>query len=251
MRPWTYPIIALIFNIILFESFPLGGGGISLGVYFTIPIIAIASLLLTAIHYRLINSKPIQVYFQTLCSVAIIFLSYFLFITEPDNKPFDIVKRMALTADNYGQIEINDFFLEPRYYNFEKIVASKKKYSQQIPDTTFRVNVYKLYEYGHFIENYGIIFNKGRPTSTNEKVIIRGLKNNTFKFIEQYDKDSLTFTASSKHISSVKGRIDSFTTYGTGYMKEPDLRTAQTSLIRKDDTPDNEYFAYRVFYWLL
>jgi len=243
--------MALIFNIILFESFPLGGEGISLGVVFTIPIIAIASLLLTAIHHRLINNKPTQVYFQTLFSVAIIFLSYFLFITEPDNRPFDIVKRMAQTAGNYNQVEINDFFLEPRYYNFEKIVASKKKYSQQIQDTTFAVNVYKLYGYGDFIENYGIIFNNGRPISTNEKVVIRSLKNNTFKFIEYYNKDSLTYTASPKHISSVKGRLDSFTTYGTGFRKEPNLRTAQTSLIRKDDTPDNEYFAYRVFYWLL
>ena len=249
MRPWTYPIIAFIFNYILFHSFYSGEYGGGLIIFITFPIIALSSLAFTFVHSRLDKKNIKTKYFQVAATCCIILLSYFLFPTE--NRPISVIEKMWTTAKNYNEITINDYFLEHRFENYEKIVAAKKKFHYLIPETSFSVNIYRLYEYGDFIENYGIIFHNGKPSSTNKKMIIENQKNGNYKFTEHFAKNSLTFNANQNQISSVKGRLDSFTVYGTGFKKEPDLKAAQTEKILKSKSPDNEYLAYRIYYWLL
>jgi hypothetical protein len=50
---WSYPLAALLANLILFNFFKPPGGGASIGFLFTIPLILILSFLLTGIHYSL------------------------------------------------------------------------------------------------------------------------------------------------------------------------------------------------------
>lgn len=89
------------------------------------------------------------------------------------------------------------------------------------------------------------------PISTNKRVIIKRINQDTFKFIEHFQNDSLTFTANRNSISSVQGRLDSFTVYGTGFKKETNLKRADTDVVFKSKSPDTEYLAYKIFYWLL
>jgi len=248
MKHWKYPLIAIIFNYILFHSFHWGEYGGAIVVFITIPIVILTSLLFTFIHYILDKKEVNSKYFQIFASLCIVILSYFIFPTE--NSAISVIGKMRETAKNYGKITINDYFLEGRYNDYEKIVAAKKKFYNEIPDTAFRVNVYRLYEYGDFIENYGIIFHEGKPTSTNKKVIIEELSNGSFKFIEHFGEDSITFIANPKNISSVEGRLDSFMEKGTGF-KDPNIKTAVSGMVLKSSSPDTEYFAYKVFYWLL
>ncbi|RZL30048.1 MAG: hypothetical protein EOO96_18920, partial [Pedobacter sp.] len=156
--------------------------------------------------------------------------------------PISVIRKMKETANTYQEITINDYFLENRFKNYEKIVVAKKKFYHLIPDTSFGVNVYRLYEYGDFIENYGIMFHEGKPSSTNEKVIIEKLDNDNYKFTEHFAENSLTFNASRNQVSEVKGRLDSFTVFGSGFRKEPNIKTAETDRILKSNTPDTEYW---------
>lgn len=246
---WTYPIIALGVNFILFQSFHHGEYGVRIVVFLTFPIIFLVSFAFTIIH-SILQRKSIETkFFQVGATCFVILLSYFLFPTE--NTPISVIKKMRKTAHNYNSITINDYFLESRFENYERIVAAKKKFENILPDTSFGVNVYRLYEYGNFVENYGIMFHKGKPSSTNDKVVIEKLDNNNYKFTENFSENSLTFNASRSQISTVKGRLDSFTVFGTGFRKEPNIKTAETNMILKSATPDKEFFAYKIFYWLL
>lgn len=249
MRLWIYPVIALVFNYILFQSFQHGEYGGGIVVFVTFSIIALASFAFTVIHF-ILHKRNIQTkYFQFIASCCIIILCYFLFPTE--NKPISVITKMRETANIYYSITINDYFLEDRFDNYERIVAAKKKFDHLIPDTSFAVNVYRLYEYGDFVENYGIMFHKGKPSATNKKVIIEKMSNESYKFTEHFAENSLTFNASRNQISAVKGRLDSFTVFGTGFRKEPNIKTAETNMILKSKSPDEKFLAYKIFYWLL
>ncbi|RZL41910.1 MAG: hypothetical protein EOO93_29335 [Pedobacter sp.] len=249
MRIWTYPIIALVFNYILFQSFHYGEYGGGIAKLLTFPIIALLSFAFTTLHY-ILHKKSIKTkYFQVIASCLVVLLSYFLFPTA--NSPISVIRKMRATANAYQNVVINDYFLENRFENFERIVAAKKKFYNIIPDTSFGVNVYRLYEYGNFVENYGIMFHKGKPSSTNENVIIEKIDNRNYKFTENFAENSLTFNANRDQISEVKGRLDSFTVFGTGFRKEPNIKTAETNRVLKTNTPDTEYWAYRIFYWIL
>lgn len=249
IRRWTYPIIALGVNYILFQSFHHGEYGGGIVVFLTFPIIFLVSFAFTIIHSILQRKNIGTKFFQVGATCCVILLSYFLFPTK--NTPISVLKKMSKTTNYYKSITINDYFLENRFENYERIVAAKKKFENILPDTSFGVNVYRLYEYGNFLENYGIMFHRGTPSSTNDKVVIEKLDDGNYQFTEHFSENSLTFKASRSQISTVKGRLDSFTVFGTGFRKEPNIKTAETNMILKSETPDKQFLAYKIFYWLL
>jgi len=249
MKPWIYPTIALIFNYILYHSFHWGEYGGALIVIIIYPMLAIAAIVLTVIHYILKAKKIETKYFFWGGILAILCLSYFTFPSQ--DTPLNVIRKMYKVAKNYRNININHYFSAYRYENYEEIVAAKKKFAHLFPDTTFAVNVYPLHEYGQYVENYGVYFLKGKPYATNQDLIIEKQDSLNFRFKERYGKDSLVFTANPKKISDVTGRLDSFINYGTGFKKDISLRAAETQILIKDQTPDEQLFAYRIFYWLL
>lgn len=249
MRPWIYPAIALIFNYILYHSFHWGENGGALIVIIIYPILAIAAIALTVIHYVL-KAKKIETKYFFWCGIlAILSLSYITFPSE--NTPISVIRKMNKVAKNYRNININHYFSDYRYENYEEIVAAKKKFAHLLPDTSFAVNVYPLHKYGQYIENYGVYFLNGKPYSTNQNLVIEKTDNLNFRFKERYGKDSLVFTANPKEISNVTGRLDSFINYGTGFKKDLSLRAAETQTLIKNQTPDERLFACKIFFWLL
>jgi len=160
MKPLLYPVLALVVNCFLLNSFPMAGEGASLGVLLTIPIIAVISLLLTGIHYFLQRKHKKTKSFQ-ICGVIItVSMSYFLFIADEDNKPLDVVARMFTTAHNYKKIELSDYFLPQIPINEEKIIAAKKKFKTRLPDTAYTINVINPTTYTT-TESIGIYYQMG------------------------------------------------------------------------------------------
>lgn len=196
MRIWTYPIIAFIFNHILFNSFHWGEYGGSIVVMLTVPIIAVTSLILTFIHYQLQKKQATSKYYQWIGSIAIILLSYYLFPSQ--DRPITIIQKMLVTSRNFDKIIINDYFLDYNYDNYEKIVAAKKKFYKQLADTSYSVNISNKYDYTQVYKTYGINFFIDKPTITDNEPIIENVSKNSFKFTEYLLGDTIVFTGNKK-----------------------------------------------------
>lgn len=251
MKPWTYPIAALLTNFILFNSFPLAGGGASLVVVLTVPFIFVVSFILTFIHYRASKRNKSVKLFLPFGTLTVIFLSYFLFPFDTNNDAFNIIKRMRTTANDYGTITINDYFLEDRYWNYEKIVAAKKKFRKELSDTSYSVNVTNHYDYTIQYKTYGIFFRDGVPTTTNKELNIERVKSDSFQFTEYLLGDTISYSGNAKLINEPRIRTDSFSEYGTGHYKDTTLKEVAIEKRFKRKTPDNNFLVYKIFYWFL
>ena len=249
MRLWTYTIIAFIFNFILFHSFHWGEYGTAIGVILTIPLIAIVSLILTFIHYRLDKKKRNTKYFQVIATSLVIILSYFLFPTQ--DSPISMIKKMVTTARHYNEININDYFLENRYDNYERIVAAKKKFNKELADTSYSINISNKYDYRKLYKTYGINFFTDFPKSTDDNQDIKNVSENAFKFTEYFMGDTIVFTGNKQNINVSKLRTDSFSEFGSGHFKDTTLKEMTVKQITKRQTPDEEFWAYKIFYLLL
>ncbi len=246
MKPLLYPVLAFILNYFLLSSFPMAGGGTSLGVLLTIPIIATISLLLTRIHYFLLRKHKKIKHFQ-ICGVVItVFSSYFLFIADEDNKPFDVVARMFTTAYNYKKIELSDYFLPQIPINEEKIIAAKKKFKTRLPDTAYTISVINPTTYTT-TESIGIYYQNGIPLSTNKNVKVQQLNNNAIRLIRINKQDSLTFILTPLDTKTNSSRISGFPEENFKGKDEKKLRLADISPINKHSTLEKEYLAYRIF----
>lgn len=250
MKPLTYPAIALIVNLILFNGFPMAGGGVSLGALLTIPIIAIVSFLLTGIHYLLQRKKVKTKYFQIGGIVAMVFLSYSLFITDKGNTPIDIIGRMFKTAGNYKRIELSDYFLEQLPQNQEKILAAKKKFKTQLPDTAYTINVINPTDYST-TESIGIYYKNKVPIAVNKNVEIQRLNHNAIRLTRINNNDTLRFILSPLEIKIGESRISGFPEENRKGKDKKTLRSADIDPISKYTTLDREFLIYQFFYWLL
>jgi hypothetical protein len=248
MKIWLYIIVGFIFNFILFKLFPLAGGGVSIGLLLTIPLIALLCITFTIVHYFLRRKRTFIRYFQLFGLFSILTLSYSLFISEPKNSPLDIIIKMISIKRNYDKITINDYFGDDRYWNFEKIVAAKKKFD--ISDTSYSVIVKN-----HYMDKtysiYGIFFIDDKPASTNDKLRIDSVSIDYYKFIDIVEKDTFTFYGNESNIDPPKLKIDDFTNYGTGYLQDLNMKDVSIEKRIKDHNPDNYYFVYKIFYWIL
>lgn len=250
MKALIYPAVALAFNIILFNSFPMAGGGASLGALLTIPIIGVISLLFTLTHYILARKRIKTKYFQSVGIIVTVLSSYFLFITDEGNTPIDIMGRVFKTARNYSKIELTDFYLNDIPSNAEKILAAKKKFKDQIPDTAYTINVFKPNDY-KTIETFGIFYKNGKPIAVNEHVKIRQINGTAIMLTRIAGRDSLSFVLSPLAVKEGESRISGFPEENPKRKPEESLRQADINPVSKRTTLDQQYFAYKVFYWLL
>lgn len=250
MKALIYPAVALVFNIIIFNSFPMAGGGVSIGALLTIPVIGLISLLLTLTHYLLRRKKITTKYFQPIGITLTVLISYFLFITDEGNTPIDIMGRMFKTARNYNKIKLTDFYLYHIPSNAEKILAAKKKFKDQIPDTAYTINVIRNTDY-KTIETFGIFYKNGKPIAVNENVKIRQINRTAIMLTRIARQDSLSFVLSPLAIKLGESRISGFPEENPKRKPEESLREADIAPVSKKTTLDQQYFAYKVFYWLL
>ncbi|MBT2560396.1 hypothetical protein J7E50_04050 [Pedobacter sp. ISL-68] len=250
MKALIYPAVALVFNIILFNSFPMAGGGVSIGALLTIPVIGLISLLLTLTHYLLRRKKNTTKYFQPIGITLTVLISYFLFITDEGNTPIDIMGRMFKTARNYNKIKLTDFYLDDIPSNAERILATKKKFKDQIPDTAYTINIFKHNDY-KTIETFGIFYKNGKPIAINENVKIRQINRMAIMLTRIAGQDSLSFVLSPLTIKLGESRISGFPEENPKRKPEESLRQADINPVSKRITLDQQYFAYKVFYWLL
>jgi len=247
MRKWSYPVVVFIFNYLLFTGFPVGGGGVSLGFLFTIPIIAVLTLVATGIHYAFERVKIKTGYYQFGVTTFLIILSYNLFITDPGNSPIDIIKRMSATAKQYHSITINDYFLENRYYNYERVVAAKKKFGKEITDVSYAINFFD-YNKETPSETAGIMFINDRPKVTQPYIVFAPAIKDTFEFTASFPNDIAVFYGSKNFMTSDIGHRP---VNPAGRLIDTLLKSASIEKNLKNNTPEEEYWAYRLFYWLL
>jgi hypothetical protein len=241
MRAWTYPIVAFIFNYILLHSFHWGEYGTALGVVITVPIIAIVSLLLTYIHYQLKRKRISATVYQIAATVLIVLLSYYLFASQ--DRPVSIIGRMAAIHLNIDAITMNDYFFDNEYANYERIVAAKKKFSSHIPDTAYSVNITNDNDYTQLYKTYGILFFNNLPVSTDNNQTIERTTADSFKFTGNIIGDTSSFTGNKRGFIVTKQPLDSFS--GRAYKRVTIMP------VIKNETPDCEWWTYKVFYWLI
>ena len=250
MRILLYPLILFLFNYILFESFPYGENGAALGALLTIPVIIFAILLCVCIHFYLRKKKmPIR-YFQITSIAILIVLSYLLFISGSGNSPAKIISRMSRTSKRYSEITANDYLVDPYFYNYELIVAAKKKFYKKIPDTIYSIKIRRVHQ-DEAVKVYSLYYLNGRPFSENKKLDIKQVAVDTFRFQEIMGLDTIVFFGNSRFISQPTNLTDPYLKSGRAYPENTAIKSASATEIIKDKTPDTEFFAYRIFYLLL
>lgn len=250
MKALIYPAVALVFNIILFNSFPMAGEGASLGTLLTIPIIGVISFLFTFTHYILARKRIKTKYCQLIGITITVLISYFLFIAEEGNTPIDIVGRMFKTARNYNKIELADFYLDDVPVNKEKIIAAKKKFKDQLPDTAYTVNVLRNTDY-KTMETIGIFYKNGIPIPVHDNVKIRQINKRAIMLTRIANHDTLNFVLSPLDIKEGQSKISGFQEENPKRKPVQSLRNADINLLHKATTLPQEFIAYKVFYWLL
>jgi hypothetical protein len=228
----------------------MAGGGASLGILLTIPVIALASLALSGIHYILSRKKIKTKYFQIIGITLIILLSNFLFIADVDATPIKIVNRMGQIALNFEKIKLDDLYLEDTPINREIILAAQKKFKNQAPDTAFLVRIYEHPDY-NTIDCFGIYYKNGLPKSNRANVLIKQLTKNNLMITKVIQNDSTTFILNPLEIKTNESRIYGFPEQSTSAksnnieLKLADIDPIQKCIIQR------EFLAYRIFYWLL
>ncbi len=248
MRLWTYLIVAIVFNYLLYNTFPWGEDGGALMVFITIPLIIILSFILTFIHYLLNKRGQYAKYFQLPAVALVVLVSYLIFPTE--NSPMVVIGKMIKVANNYSSVSINDYFLERRYENYEKIIAAKRKFIRQLADTAYSVNISNKYDYRKVYQTYGINFFNDRPYPTNDELIVESSEK-LYMFTDYLLEDTISFTGDKNHMHVKKSRSDSFTEFGKGHFQDSTLKQIDIDLILKEQTPDESLWAYKMYYWLL
>lgn len=249
MKIWIYPVTAIAFNIILFNSFHWGEYGGALGALLTVPAIAITSLLFSLIHYRIQKKGKPTKQLQILGLTTIILMSYLLFPSQ--NSPIAIVKKMAAVAKNKGSLSLNDYFLPNEYENYEIIVAAKKKYTNQLADTAYAVNIVGHYNSTQSYKLYGINFFADLPKPTIPSIKIEQASATSYRFTDYISGDTIIIVGSKSGLVAQKTRTDDYTELGTGHYKDSTLKDIDVEQKLKNQTPDTRYWAYKIFYWLL
>ncbi|MBC8054731.1 MAG: hypothetical protein H7Y13_16865 [Sphingobacteriaceae bacterium] len=240
---WSYPIIAFVFNYILYKSFPAASSSDVIAALFTIPFIAIVSVILTFIHKRLKKGNHRTVFFQIFGSIFILLFSIGLFVSDEDNKPAFVIKRMRAIENGYVPISLNDYFLDRHPPNLEKIVAAEKKFYKQLTDTAYAIWVSSRKIDGRYIKTYGIMFTgNGDPITTNPNLKIEKKVKDGFNFIEIINNDTLRFTVN-RH---TENNIDTSTVYPNGPVLD-----AWVHQIERDNNVDNKFWAYGLFHYFL
>lgn len=158
--------------------------------------------------------------------------------------------RMFKTARNYNKIKLTDFYLYHIPSNAEKILAAKKKFKDQIPDTAYTINVIRNTDY-KTIETFGIFYKNGKPIAVNENVKIRQINRTAIMLTRIARRDSLSFVLSPLAIKLGESRISGFPEENPKRKPEESLREADIAPVSKKTTLDQQYFAYKIFYWLL
>jgi len=157
---------------------------------------------------------------------------------------------MFKTARNYNKIKLTDFYLDDIPTNAEKILAAKKKFKDQIPDTAYTINVFKHNHY-KTIETFGIFYKNGKPIPVNSDVKIRQINKTAIMLTRIAGQDSLSFVLSPLTIKEGESRISGFPEENPTRKPEESLRQADINPLNKATTLDQQFFAYKVFYWLL
>ena len=157
---------------------------------------------------------------------------------------------MVETNQHYNEITINHYFLENRYENYEKIVLAKRKFNKLLSDTAFSVNISSKYDYDKLYKTFGITFVGNRPHSTDNEVRIESISRDKSKFTDYLMGDTIIFEGNKFEMEVHIQRTDGFTEFGTGHFKDMTLKKVELAQVIKHQTPDEELWAYRFFYWL-
>ncbi|QPH41459.1 hypothetical protein [Pedobacter endophyticus] len=249
MKCLVYPAVAIAINFVLLQSFPMAGGGASLGVLLTIPIIGVFAVILAVIHYFLSRKNKRIRNFQIAGIAGTVLISYFLFIGDAGNMPLNIIGRMLNTANHYSEIKLGDYFLERIPQNQEKIIAAKKKFKSKLPDTAYVIRIYNQADY-LTDETIGIYYKNGKPKAIDQNVEIRPL-NKGFELIRIKKNDSLSFILDPLYSKIGESQINGFTEQNLNEKSKKKLMLADIDPIYRNNTLEHSYFAYRMYYWLL
>lgn len=249
MKLFMYALFTLIFNYILYNSFHWGEYGGAMAIYLVVPILVILSLILMFVHYLLVKKNIKTRYFQLIAMLIIIIVSYCIFPSQ--DSPLSIIQKMKTIKNHYNEITINDYFLENRFENYEKIVASKKKFQNQLSDISFSINISNYYNYNQLYKTFGINYFSNFPQSTNKEVNFQKLSKNKFKFTDYILGDTITLEGNKQEMNVCKLRTDAFTELGMGHFKDSTIKSVNVEKKIKDETPDERLLAYKFFYWFL
>lgn len=245
-----YIIISLLnlaFFWLLFEAFPYDNEAALLTLILPIFVLA-GSLLVPWLLYRFVPNRALA---HTLSIVLTLFITYYFFPSATNNSPVDIVQRMVQVKKNYQAVHYNDMLQPYEPANYEKIVAARRKFVQEVvPDKYYGV-IYKDKK-SFPVKEFVLYFRNDTLYTTNNALSIARY-NDQYICEERVNEDTVQFMIAGNSRSPVSFRRDlqdapfKSLTHEYRFVKV----TIKDAAPPEDHYPDHRYWAYAVFFRLL
>jgi hypothetical protein len=252
IKPWI--IFATGFmTLLLMNSFPVDGGGVSLIFVVTIPILIVLSLTLAIVYNwlskKLKNRLKENLLFYVFISIILLFTSVF-FPCSDSPCPCGYIFESTQVALNYSAITYDDLFIEKTKRNYPLIVAAQKKFNANLPEKIYYVNYNSTTDYSS--QKYFVIyFIHDSIKSNNINLEKKVLNNGIVEFKEIFRKDTLIFQGTLQGFVRMDNQYKNYNDNGYGYINMSETIGKYNVSIRKEVENDiqKDYYFFKLFYW--
>ena len=241
-------------TILLMNSFPVDGGGVSLIFVLTVPILIALSLGLAIFYSRKskkqASNKFKNIFFST--SLLLVIALTFLFFPCSDNDspcPCQTIVNSIKVAMEYKQVQFNDLFIESKKADYPKIVAAQKKFRNELPEKFFYVTYSDQNDFNS-LKEYVVYFKNNNPNAVNPNIKINKENNGLFTFYEIYRNDTIIFKSASNSFDKVSDFYINSPKNNYGYY-ETNTTNYKIYITEGNNQIREHYWFYNLYYWLL
>jgi len=242
-------------TLLLSNSFPVDGGGVSLIFVVTVPVFIGLSLILAIIFNWLskkYKNRPKQNFLFYGFVSAILFLTLLFFPCSYSPCPYEYVLKSTQVAMKYKEIKYDDLFIEKTKVNYPLIVAAQKKFNGRLPGKIYYVNYNSIQDYSsqkHFV----IYFINDSIKTNNNSLDISMINNEVVLFKEVFHNEILQFKGTLNGFVKMENQFKNYNDNGYGYIDMSETIGKFNVSIRKDVENDirKDYYFFQLFYWLI
>jgi hypothetical protein len=247
-------LISGFLTIILMNSFPVDGGGISLIFVLTVPFLIVLSLGLAVIYSWKTKKRASTKFKNIFFSISLLVITTLTFLLFPcsDNDspcPCQIILNSIKVSKEYNQIQYKDLFLESKKSNYPKIVAAQKKFKNKLPEKFFYVT-YSEQSNFNSLKKFVIYFKNNNPNTDNADIDINNENNELFTFYEFFRNDTIVFKSAPNGFNKVSDFYKNSPKNSYGYY-ETNTTNYKIYITEGNNEIKKHYWFYKLYFWIL
>jgi len=243
-----------LLTILLMNSFPVDGGGVSLIFVLSVPFLILVSLGLAIIYYWKTKKQASNKFKNIFFSISLLVVTFLTFLFFPCSEndspcPCQTIINSVKVSKKYDEIKYDDLFIETKKTDYPTIVAAQKKFKNELPDKFFHVTYSDQIDFNK-LKEFVIYFKNNEPKTNNPDIKINKETNGLFTFYEIFRNDTIKLKSSADGFDKVSDfyRNSPKNNYGYYETNSPNYKIYVTE-------GNNEiieyYWFYKLYYWIL